>query len=221
MPFLTPLHSLVASTVALAVAASVGVVAATLPATSVDVAVPAVQVAEAQGLDRQVPLTSRDAEREALQTELLAAVEERNATLASTFGAIEATEATVQQQLAEKAAADKAAAEKEAAAKGGTPSANRELGRQLAESLYGWGSSQFSCYDKIIMRESRWDERADNPTSSAYGIPQALPGKRMASEGADWRTSPATQIKWGLKYVQQRYGTPCNAWSFKRAHGWY
>ena len=71
------------------------------------------------------------------------------------------------------------------------------------------------------MRESMWDQYADNPTSSAYGIPQALPGKRMASEGTDWATNPATQIKWGLKYVKERYGTPCKAWSFKRANGWY
>ena len=71
------------------------------------------------------------------------------------------------------------------------------------------------------MRESLWNPRADNPTSSAYGIPQALPGSRMASEGADWKTNPATQIKWGLKYVAERYGTPCSAWSFKAAHGWY
>jgi hypothetical protein len=62
---------------------------------------------------------------------------------------------------------------------------------------------------------------ADNPHSSAYGIPQALPGSKMASFGADWRTNPATQIRWGLDYVNTRYGTPCQAWSFKRWHGWY
>ena len=97
----------------------------------------------------------------------------------------------------------------------------KEIARQLAQNIYGWGADQFSCYDSIIMRESEWIVTADNPTSSAYGIPQALPGKRMASEGADWQTNPATQIKWGLKYVEERYGTPCKAWSFKRANGWY
>ncbi len=86
---------------------------------------------------------------------------------------------------------------------------------------YSWGEDQFSCYDNIIMRESRWIVSADNPHSSAYGIPQALPGKKMASFGADWRTNPATQIRWGLDYVHDRYGTPCGAWSFKRGHGWY
>ncbi|MFV0451944.1 MAG: transglycosylase SLT domain-containing protein [Propioniciclava sp.] len=97
----------------------------------------------------------------------------------------------------------------------------REIARQMMENKFGWGAAEFTCYDNIIMRESLWNPTADNPTSSAYGIPQALPGNRMASEGDDWRTNPATQIRWGLKYVKERYGTPCSAWSFKAAHGWY
>ena len=97
----------------------------------------------------------------------------------------------------------------------------REIARQIMANKYSWGEDQFSCYDSIIMRESRWIVSADNPRSSAYGIPQALPGKKMASFGADWRTNPATQIRWGLDYVHDRYGTPCRAWSFKRGHGWY
>lgn len=97
----------------------------------------------------------------------------------------------------------------------------REIARQIMANKYSWGEDQFRCYDSIIMRESRWIVSADNPHSSAYGIPQALPGKKMASFGADWRTNPATQIRWGLDYVHDRYGTPCRAWSFKRGHGWY
>lgn len=97
----------------------------------------------------------------------------------------------------------------------------REIARSMMLNKYDWGDDQFSCYDHIIMRESRWILTADNPTSSAYGIPQALPGSKMASAGADWRTNAATQIRWGLGYVQQRYGTPCSAWSFKASHGWY
>lgn len=97
----------------------------------------------------------------------------------------------------------------------------REIARQMMLNKYGWGDTQFQCYDNIIMRESRWIHTADNPHSSAYGIPQALPGSKMASAGADWRTNPATQIKWGLGYVKSRFGTPCAAWSFKKAHGWY
>lgn len=102
-----------------------------------------------------------------------------------------------------------------------TATTPREIARQMMANKYAWGADQFSCYDSIIMRESRWDTFADNPNSSAYGIPQALPGRKMASAGADWETNPATQITWGLGYVKQRYGTPCGAWSFKRSHGWY
>ena len=97
----------------------------------------------------------------------------------------------------------------------------REIARQMMQNWYGWGSDEFACYDRIITQESRWQVNADNPRSSAYGIPQALPGRRMAAYGADWRTNPATQLAWGLNYVKSRYGTPCQAWSFKRAHGWY
>ncbi|MEE9965800.1 MAG: transglycosylase SLT domain-containing protein [Propionicimonas sp.] len=97
----------------------------------------------------------------------------------------------------------------------------RSIARQMMLSRYGWGDAQFTCYDNIIMRESGWNPLADNPTSSAYGIPQALPGKRMAQFGSDWRTNPVTQITWGLWYIKDRYGTPCNGWTFKKAHGWY
>jgi hypothetical protein len=97
----------------------------------------------------------------------------------------------------------------------------REIARQMMLNKYGWDSGQFTCYDNIIMRESKWDTYADNPHSSAYGIPQALPGSKMAAFGSDWRTNPATQIAWGLDYVHVRYGTPCGAWGFKRSHGWY
>jgi hypothetical protein len=97
----------------------------------------------------------------------------------------------------------------------------REIARQIMANKYSWGEDQFTCYNSIIMRESKWIVTADNPHSTAYGIPQALPGKKMASFGADWRTNPVTQIRWGLDYVHDRYGTPCGAWSFKRGHGWY
>ena len=71
------------------------------------------------------------------------------------------------------------------------------------------------------MRESEWVITATNPSSGAYGIPQALPTSKLATAGSDWRTNPVTQIRWGLDYVKGRYGTPCAAWSFKSANGWY
>ena len=81
-------------------------------------------------------------------------------------------------------------------------------------------NTQFSCLNNIWTRESGWRWDAAN-ASGAYGIPQALPGSKMASAGADWQTNPATQIKWGLGYIQSVYGTPCSAWSFWMANGWY
>jgi murein DD-endopeptidase MepM/ murein hydrolase activator NlpD len=97
----------------------------------------------------------------------------------------------------------------------------REIARQVMKNTYGWGSGQFGCYDRLIKSESEWQVSATNPSSGAYGIPQALPAGRMASAGADWRSNPATQIRWGLDYVQDRYGTPCSAWGFKQGNDWY
>ncbi|HEY7325507.1 MAG TPA: transglycosylase SLT domain-containing protein [Streptosporangiaceae bacterium] len=85
---------------------------------------------------------------------------------------------------------------------------------------FGFSTSQWSCLDALWQRESGWRYNAENP-SGAYGIPQALPGSKMATAGADWQTNPATQIKWGLGYIQGRYGTPCSAWSFEEANGFY
>lgn len=96
--------------------------------------------------------------------------------------------------------------------------------RTLAEALmpqYGMSGSEFGCLDSLWNSESGWNIHADNPTSSAYGIPQALPGAKMASAGPDWENNPETQIKWGLGYIRSSYGTPCSAWSFKQSHGFY
>ncbi|MFF4446845.1 transglycosylase SLT domain-containing protein [Streptomyces sp. NPDC001502] len=82
-------------------------------------------------------------------------------------------------------------------------------------------SGQFQCFSNIINQESTWNYKAVNSSSGAYGLVQALPGSKMASAGADWRTNPATQIKWGLNYMEDRYGSPCGAWSFHQANGWY
>lgn len=88
-------------------------------------------------------------------------------------------------------------------------------------SSFGWSpGTYFSCLNNIYTRESGWRYNAEN-ASGAYGIPQALPGDKMASAGSDWMTNPATQIKWGLGYIQERYGDPCSAWAFWEAHGYY
>lgn len=94
----------------------------------------------------------------------------------------------------------------------------------LARALmprFGMSPSQFGCLDNIWSQESGWNVHADNPSSSAYGIPQALPGSKMASAGPNWANSAETQIRWGLGYILARYGSPCSAWSFKQGAGWY
>jgi hypothetical protein len=82
-------------------------------------------------------------------------------------------------------------------------------------------SGQFSCLDSLWQRESGWSVSASNASSGAYGIPQALPGSKMASVGQDWQTSAETQIKWGLQYIDSTYGSPCGAWSHEESSGWY
>ncbi|MEJ8637140.1 MULTISPECIES: transglycosylase SLT domain-containing protein [Streptomyces] len=82
-------------------------------------------------------------------------------------------------------------------------------------------ADQFQCFSNIVDHESTWNYRAQNPSSGAYGLVQALPGSKMSSAGADWQTNPATQIKWGLNYMNERYDSPCGAWSFWQANNWY
>jgi hypothetical protein len=86
---------------------------------------------------------------------------------------------------------------------------------------YGWTGDQVGCLINLWTRESGWRETAHNPSSGAHGIPQSLPGSKMASAGNDWYSNPETQIKWGLKYIDGRYGTPCGAMSFWYNHNWY
>lgn len=85
----------------------------------------------------------------------------------------------------------------------------------------GWGQGEFDCLVALWTRESNWNHLAENKSSGAYGIPQALPGSKMATAGADWRTNPRTQIRWGLSYIQGRYSTPCGAWAAFLSKGWY
>jgi hypothetical protein len=82
------------------------------------------------------------------------------------------------------------------------------------------GARQYACIDAVWTRESEWNPLAGDP-NGAYGIPQAFPGTKMAAFGSNWRTSPLTQVKWGLAYVDERYGSACGAWDFWQAHGWY
>lgn len=141
--------------------------------------------------------------------------------------------AEAEARAAEKAAAAEAAAEAEAEQESSSsdysapPASNvssgdaRSIARSMASSQYGWGDGQFQCLDSLWQRESGWSVSAYNASSGATGIPQALPGNKMASFGSDWQTNPATQIAWGLSYISGSYGTPCAAWDHSEAVGWY
>lgn len=148
--------------------------------------------------------TRVDAHRAAEAAGAQAAAErERQRQAAAAAAALKAREAAQRARIAREAARNP-----------------RGLGQMMAAER-GWTGKQWRCLDLLWHKESKWKVRADNPTSSAYGIPQALPGSKMSSAGRDWRTNPATQIRWGLGYIASRYGTPCAAWSHSQSHNWY
>ncbi|MBV1936356.1 transglycosylase SLT domain-containing protein [Streptomyces sp. BV286] len=141
-----------------------------------------------------------------------------------------AKDAVAKQKAAEKA--EQEAKERKEALKVASRSATRDASSFPTQSSYTVAeiqamarqivpADQFQCFSTIIDHESDWNYRADNPTSDAYGLMQALPGSKMSSAGADWATNPATQIKWGLGYMNDRYGSPCEAWSFWQANNYY
>ncbi|MFI6779764.1 lytic transglycosylase domain-containing protein [Micromonospora sp. NPDC050276] len=99
-------------------------------------------------------------------------------------------------------------------------SGNRKIGCALMIDG-GFGIAEFPCLEKLWTKESGWNHKARNSSSGAYGIPQAYPGNKMSAFGADWQTSPATQIKWGLSYIKGRYKTPCGAWTYFQNNGHY
>jgi pyruvate/2-oxoglutarate dehydrogenase complex dihydrolipoamide acyltransferase (E2) component len=147
--------------------------------------------------------------------------EARKAARAAAVKAAAVKAAAVKAAAARAARQQQAAAAPAAVAQPATPSGSPQ---QIAAGMlgsYGWSSSQFSCLQPLWNAESGWNVSATNTSSGAYGIPQALPGSKMASAGADWQTDAATQIRWGLGYIRSVYGSPCGAWSHEQAYGWY
>ncbi|MFD2027940.1 G5 domain-containing protein [Promicromonospora aerolata] len=134
-------------------------------------------------------------------------------------------EGTKERPVVEEAPVE-AEAEVEATTEAPEPSAPapsgsvKEIGQQMAAAR-GWTGQEWTCLELLWERESGWNYQAANPSSGAYGIPQALPGSKMGSAGSDWATNPATQIEWGLGYIADRYGTPCGAWGHSESVGWY
>ncbi|WP_196218086.1 aggregation-promoting factor C-terminal-like domain-containing protein [Streptomyces blattellae] len=146
-----------------------------------------------------------------------------------------ARKAAAQSAVEKKEAAEKAAQEakeREEAEAAASRSATRDASdfapqssytiaeiQSMAQSMVA--SDQYQCFSNIVDHESSWNYQAVNPSSGAYGLFQALPGSKMSSAGSDWQTNPATQIKWGLSYMNDRYGSPCDAWAFWQANNWY
>ncbi len=157
-----------------------------------------------------------------------AADEEAARVAAEQAAAAAAAEAAAQAEAERAAQEEEEAASSTSSLPSGTAPAsgdNSPAGAQAtAASMlggYGWGDDQFSCLVSLWNKESGWNYQALNSSSGAYGIPQALPGSKMASAGGDWQTSAATQIRWGLGYISGRYGSPCGAWDHSQSVGWY
>ena len=208
-----------ATTVALPVPSSVAVpVAATRPVV-VDAAVEAQRAAAGQR-------ENRDVERTRIAAEAVTAATRRAADLGDQSSAIAKKSDEIKKARA-KARAKAAAAEKKrrAAIKAQGYEVGvtdpREMAQQILENKFDYGSDQFSCFDWIIKHESNWNVHAQNASSGAYGLPQSLPGSKMASVASDWRDNPATQIIWGAQYMKSRYGSPCGAKSHWESAGNY
>ncbi|MGA8114960.1 MAG: transglycosylase SLT domain-containing protein [Actinocatenispora sp.] len=147
---------------------------------------------------------------------------ERKAAAGGDYAAAVAQDADAAKKEAEKKASG---AEAGGQPVGPVPSSCKEFSGNKATGCTlllqeGFKIDQMTCLSKLWDRESGWNEHASNP-SGAYGIPQALPGNKMAAYGSDWQENPATQIKWGLNYIEGRYSSPCDAWAHSENNGWY
>ena len=227
----------------LTLATAISAAAATLPAGS------AAGAADAHMLTQTVHLDTLSlAQRQVSFDEPQYGLPQQGTTYESAAARAAVARAEAQKAAAAQAAAAKAAAAKAAAAKAAAQQAAQQQApqqqatqqqtaaqqpatsapsgspQQIAEQMlsqFGWSSGQFSCLQPLWALESGWNIYASNPSSGAYGIPQALPGSKMASAGPDWQGDAATQIRWGLTYIQGTYGSPCAAWSHEEADGWY
>ncbi|MFF5716636.1 transglycosylase SLT domain-containing protein [Streptomyces buecherae] len=212
-------------------------VEATAADTTILAEIPAGQQAQVQtaSLTQQADVQSTAADAEAKKS----AEESARKQAAKDASAKKAAAAEkAEKERAEKEAAEKKAAEereKEKKEEAASRSASRDsvstssfpqqgsysvaevqaIARQLVPG------DQFQCFSNIVNHESTWNYKATNPSSGAYGLVQALPASKMSTAGADWRTNPATQIKWGLNYMNESYGSPCGAWSFWQSNHWY
>ena len=151
----------------------------------------------------------KDAEEAARKAAAQSAIEKKEAAAKAEKAAKEAKEREEAQSKASRSSADFPVQSSYTIAQ------IQAMARQMVPA------DQFQCFSNIVDHESSWNYRAVNPSSGAYGLFQALPAGKYVSAGADWQTNPATQIKWGLNYMNDRYGSPCEAWSFWQSNHWY
>jgi hypothetical protein len=180
-------------------------------------------IAQANELaDAQIEDTARLAADRNATNATVAALQEKDR-----LAAVEAAKAAAQarREAAERIAREKArkalAAKKQALLDNARKDPRAAARAMLPE--FGFDAGQWSCLDQLWMGESGWRHTAENPSSGAYGIPQSLPASKMGTVASDWRTNPVTQIRWGLQYIEDAYGTPCGAWNAwqSRSPHWY
>lgn len=221
----------VASILAVAFLITQFVTSANVPASDVaTMSLPEVPATPQGGSAAAAPSASASAPAPSLDEQLAAQAQVEAEAQAKAEREARARAAAEAKAKAEAEARAKAEAEAEARRVAAEEEAARSLDRAVADPKsaarvlmadYGWGDDQFSCLDSLWTRESNWRHTAENPSSGAYGIPQSLPASKMAEFGDDYRTNPVTQIKWGLSYIEDRYGTPCSAWGHSESVGWY
>ena len=176
----------------------------------------------------QTASLTRQADAQAVQADASAKKDAEQAARKAAAETAVAKKEAAKKKAAEKAAAEKAAKEQtEAKSAAGhsstvvpakssyTVAEIQAIARQIVPG------GQYQCFSNIVDRESGWNMQALNASSGAYGLMQALPGSKYSSAGSDWQTNPATQIKWGLNYMNNRYGSPCQAWGFWQTHHSY
>lgn len=174
--------------------------------------------AKVSALTRTLERTTVRVEQKAVGYDLGVAVQGVVGSVQTIGAQAQAAAAAQVQAIAE---AQAAAARAQMLAQVNTPDGSRAYARDLAASKYGWGDGEFQCLDSLWMKESGWNYQAYNDGSGATGIPQSLPGSKMASFGADWQSNAATQIAWGLDYIANVYGSPCSAWGHSQSTNWY
>jgi hypothetical protein len=219
------LNSPVAEGPAIAVPAPVASITPSLAPASQSPTVEEVERSLEAARAEQAKAASRNAERAQLAASKQAAKRAKTLDQQRKSVAAEQKRIKAEAKAAAKQEAEEKAAQKRALAnRGYEPGVTdpREIARQIMKNKFGYDDDDdYSCFNNIIIRESMWKIDATNPSSGAYGIPQALPGSKMATAGADWQYNPETQIRWGLGYIQARYGSPCGAWGHSQSTGWY